>query len=220
MTIVDEKNRGYALGAADYLTKPVDRGRLVETLKGICGTKVGKVLLVDDDDLVRRSVRLALEPIGWQVAEAENGEVALEALAAARPDAIILDLMMPKMDGFEFLGQLRASADRRDIPVVVLTAKELTDEDRGRLNGGVERIIRKSGRDEMLRQLADELGNASNDGMRDAHENSLRRGQRRQHLHAQERGSRGRAIPSWSPPTARRAWRWPPASDPISSCWI
>ena len=65
--------------------------------------------------------------------------------------------MMPRMDGFEFLGQLRESADGRDIPVVVLTAKELTDEDRGRLNGGVERIIRKSGRDEMLRQLTDEL---------------------------------------------------------------
>ena len=77
MTIVDEKNRGYALGAADYLTKPVDRAKLVETLKGICGTNVGTVLLVDDDDLVRRSVRLALQPIGWQVAEAENGEVAL-----------------------------------------------------------------------------------------------------------------------------------------------
>ncbi len=157
MTIVDEKNRGYALGAADYLTKPVDRAKLVETLKSICGTNVGTVLLVDDDDLVRRSVRLALQPIGWQVVEAENGEVALQALAAARPDAIILDLMMPRMDGFEFLGQLRELADGREIPVVVLTAKELTDEDRGRLNGGVERIIRKSGRDEMLRQLADEL---------------------------------------------------------------
>ena len=105
MTIVDEKNRGYALGATDYLVKPVDRGRLVAALRSICGANAGKVLLVDDDDLVRRSMRLALEPIGWQVIEAENGEVALEALADARPDAIILDLMMPEMDGFEFLGR-------------------------------------------------------------------------------------------------------------------
>jgi GAF domain-containing protein/DNA-binding response OmpR family regulator len=158
MTIVDEKNRGYALGAADYLMKPVDRAKLIETLRSVCGGSVGQLLLVDDDDVVRRSVRHALEPIGWQVTEAENGQVALQSLAAARPDAIILDLMMPEMDGFDFLDQVRAQADWRDIPVVVLTAKDLTDEDRSRLNGGVERVIQKSERDEMLRQLASELG--------------------------------------------------------------
>jgi two-component system, NtrC family, sensor kinase len=158
MTIVEEKNRGYALGAADYLVKPVDRARLVEALRHICGAAVGRVLLIDDDDLVRRGVRLALAPLGWEVTEAENGEVALASLAAARPDAIILDLMMPRMDGFEFLDELRARPDWRDIPVVVITAKELTDQERSRLNGGVERIIQKSERDEMLRQLSGELG--------------------------------------------------------------
>jgi CheY-like chemotaxis protein len=157
MTIVEEKNRGYALGAVDYLVKPVDRVKLIETLRNICGATAGRVLLIDDDDVVRRSVRLALAPIGWQVAEAENGEVALAALAAARPDAIILDLMMPKMDGFEFLDELRRRPEWRDIPVVVVTAKDLTEEDRSRLNGGVERIIKKSERNEMLRQLTDEI---------------------------------------------------------------
>ena len=73
MSIVEEKNRGYALGAADYLIKPVDRGKLVETLTGICGQAAGRVLLVDDDDVVRRGVRQALQPLGWQVTEAENG---------------------------------------------------------------------------------------------------------------------------------------------------
>jgi CheY-like chemotaxis protein len=157
MTIVEEKHRGYALGAADYLVKPVDRSRLVEALRNICGSAVGRLLLIDDDDVVRRGVRLALEPIGWQVTEAENGQVALASLAAARPDAIILDLMMPEMDGFEFLDELRGRPDWRDIPVVVITAKALTDQDRSRLNGGVERIIQKSGRDEMLRELSREL---------------------------------------------------------------
>jgi len=158
MSIVDQKNRGYALGAADYLVKPVNRAKLVETLTSICGSAAGRALLVDDDDVVRRSVRQALEPIGWQVTEAENGQVAVDSLTAARPDVIILDLMMPKMDGFEFLDELRSRLNWRDIPVVVITAKDLTDEDRNRLNGGVERIIQKSDRDEMLRQLSREIG--------------------------------------------------------------
>jgi signal transduction histidine kinase/CheY-like chemotaxis protein len=157
MSIVDQKNRGYALGAADYLVKPVDRTKLVETLTGICGSSSGKALVVDDDAVVRRGVRQALEPIGWQVSEAENGQVAVEALAIARPDVIILDLMMPKMDGFEVLDELRRRSDWQDIPVVIITAMDLTEEDRNRLNGGVERIIQKSDRDELLRQLTREI---------------------------------------------------------------
>ena len=157
MSIVDQKKRGYALGAADYLVKPVDRAKLVETLTSICGATAGRALLVDDDELVRRSVRQALEPLGWKVTEAENGRVAVYSLTATRPDVIILDLMMPTMDGFEFMDQLRGRPDWQDIPVVVLTAKDLTDEDRDRLNGGVERIIQKSDRDEMLRQLSREI---------------------------------------------------------------
>jgi GAF domain-containing protein/CheY-like chemotaxis protein len=157
MSIVDQKNRGYALGAAEYLVKPVNRTKLVETLTGICGAAAGRALLVDDDDVVRRGVRQALEPIGWKVMEAENGQVAVEALTATRPDVIILDLMMPKMDGFEFLDELRLRPEWQDLPVVVITAKDLTQEDRDRLNGGVERIIQKSDRDEMLRQLSREI---------------------------------------------------------------
>jgi GAF domain-containing protein/CheY-like chemotaxis protein len=157
MSMVDQKNRGYALGAADYLVKPVDRGKLIETLTGICGARAGRALLVDDDEVVRRVVRQVLQPLGWQVTEAENGQLAIESLTAARPDVIILDLMMPKMDGFEFLDELRSRQEWQDIPVVVITAKDLSDEERNRLNGGVERIIQKSDRNEMLRQLSREI---------------------------------------------------------------
>jgi CheY-like chemotaxis protein len=159
MSIVDHKNRGYALGAADYLVKPVDRSKLVATLRSICGAHAGHALLVDDDAMVRRSVRQALDPIGWNVTEGENGQVAVDALLSAKPDVIILDLMMPEMDGFEFMHELRRQPAWQDIPIVVITAKELTQEDRDRLNGGVERIIGKSDRDGMLRQLARAVGN-------------------------------------------------------------
>ena len=157
MSIIEEKNRGYALGAADYLVKPVDRAKLVEAMTSICGPRAGRALLVDDDDVVRCGVRQALEPIGWKVTEAQNGLHAVNSLTAGLPDVIILDLMMPEMDGFEFMDELRGRPDWQEIPVVVITAKDLTEEDRNRLNGGVERIIQKSDRDEMLRQLSREI---------------------------------------------------------------
>ena len=150
MTIVDEKNRGYALGATDYLIKPIDREKLVSVLHGLCGSAAGHVLMVDDDDLGRRQIRTALEHRGWTVTEATDGRDALTKLNEALPDAIVLDLMMPEMDGFEFLDNMRGKAQWRDIPVVVVTARDLTDADRTRLNGGVERIIQKTDRDEML----------------------------------------------------------------------
>jgi adenylate cyclase len=153
MTIVDEKNRGYSLGAAEYLVKPVDREKLTQILRRICGPIRGCVLVVDDDDIVRHQMRLQLQHGGWSISEAANGRIALARLDEARPDAIILDLIMPEMDGFEFLEEMRRRAEWRDIPIVVVTSKDLTAEDRSRLNGGVERIIQKTGRDDTLREV-------------------------------------------------------------------
>jgi CheY-like chemotaxis protein len=153
MTIVDEKNRGYALGAAEYLVKPVDRKKLFDVLRTLCGSTGRPILMVDDDDVGRRQMRAALEQQGWSVIEAGDGRAALTRLSEAQPAVIILDLMMPQMDGFEFLEEKRRKAEWRDIPVVVVTAKELTDADRLRLNGGVERIILKTNRDDMLHEV-------------------------------------------------------------------
>jgi CheY-like chemotaxis protein/anti-sigma regulatory factor (Ser/Thr protein kinase) len=155
VTIVDEIKRGYALGATDYLIKPIDRERLTKVLRNICSALARQVLVVDDDDMTRRGIRLALEEDGWKVIEAENGRVALARLAETRPDVIVLDLMMPEMDGFEFLDEMRRRAEWRDIPVLVVTAKDLTAEDRRRLNGDVARVLQKgaSELDELLREI-------------------------------------------------------------------
>jgi len=157
MTIVDEKNRGYAFGATEYLVKPVNREKLVDVLRALCGSAGRPLLMVDDDDFGRRQMRAALEEQGWTVTEASDGRDALTKLSEARPDVIILDLMMPEMDGFEFLEEMRRKIEWRDIPVVVVTAKDLTDADRIRLNGGVERIIQKTDRDAMLREMRSAL---------------------------------------------------------------
>jgi len=144
VTIIDQKNMGYALGAAEYLTKPIDRARLLSVLnKYRQEVNVGPVLVVDDAKSVRVMVRRMLEKEGWEVAEAENGRAALDILDEIEPSLVLLDLMMPEMDGFEFMEELRRSGRWSKLPVVVITAKDITAEDRQRLSGYVEKIIQK-----------------------------------------------------------------------------
>jgi len=159
VTIVDEKQRGYTLGATDYLIKPVNRERLASTLRTICGRGSGHLLIVEDDESARMLVRHGMEREGWQVEEAANGRLALAAVQAREPDAIVLDLMMPEMDGFEFLSELRRQASWRDIPVVVVTARDLSEEDHRRLNGFVSSVIQKSGqaREQLLHEVSSKL---------------------------------------------------------------
>ncbi len=152
MTIIDDKNMGFALGASEYLTKPIARDRLTTILRRYVrrdGRR--RVLVVEDDQSTRDMVRRALEEERCDVIEAENGRHALEQLATGGVDLILLDLMMPEMDGFEFLEELRRG-NGDAIPVVVMTAKELTEADRRRLSGSVQRIVEKGahGRDELL----------------------------------------------------------------------
>jgi signal transduction histidine kinase/CheY-like chemotaxis protein len=156
VSMLDDRDIGHALGAADYLTKPVDREKLVLTLRRFRrGASPRPVLLVEDDPATREVVRRALERDGWVVSEADNGRTALESLALATPDLILLDLMMPEMDGFEFVAELRRTESGRRIPVVVVTAKEITAEDRARLNGQVRRIFHKGSfsREELTAEL-------------------------------------------------------------------
>jgi len=158
VTIVDETKRGYALGVVEHFVKPVDRERLVAVLRRLCD-RPGRVLLVEDDADIRALTGATLTAGGWTVSEAENGRVALETIARQRPDAIVLDLMMPEMDGFEFLEELRKDARCRAIPVLVVTGRDISDADRRRLNGEVERVIQKGGRagPDLLREVASAL---------------------------------------------------------------
>ena len=145
VTIVDEMRRGIALGAAGYMTKPIDRDRLVEVLSRYrMVDQSSTILVVEDDEEQRRLVSELLSSRGWTVREAANGRAALDIIKEKSPDILLLDLMMPEMDGFELVTALQANASWRDIPVVVVTALDLTPEDRRRLNGGVEQILSKS----------------------------------------------------------------------------
>jgi CheY-like chemotaxis protein len=157
VSILEEHEQGYLLGATDYMVKPVDRRKLVERLRRICQSSTGDVLIVDDDPSLRKNLRKALEQEGYTVSEADNGVMGLERLAASIPDAIILDLLMPEMDGFDFVDELRRRHALAPIPVIVLTAKDLTADDRSRLQGTVERILHKSERTSTLRTTVDVL---------------------------------------------------------------
>jgi hypothetical protein len=161
LSILDEKPLGLALGASGYLTKPVERDRLVAVLDHFTGGRPGtSVLVVEDDETTREVICRTLEQQGCAVTQAENGRIGLERLDEATPSLILLDLMMPEMDGFQFLEALRARPEDGQIPVVVITAKDLSEEDRARLNGGVERILQKGSglRQELLAGLKAAIG--------------------------------------------------------------
>jgi CheY-like chemotaxis protein len=157
LTILDERNKGYALGAADYVTKPIDRERLRAVLARHRGAEPGKrrVLVVEDDPDTRSWLCRTLRDEGWMTAEAANGREGLARLAEAVPDLVLLDLLMPEMDGFEFLEELRRGGVGNRVPVVVITAADLRPEERERLNGSVLKVLQKAAhsREELLAEL-------------------------------------------------------------------
>jgi signal transduction histidine kinase/CheY-like chemotaxis protein len=144
VTILDEQRRGAALGAAGYLTKPIDREslhRLVARFRAPAPPT--EVLLVEDDADQRQRVRSWLDGGQWTVQEAENGRAALDKLRDGKPDLILLDLMMPEMDGFEVVAALQKEPLWREIPVIVITARDLDAADRARLSSGVQSVLVK-----------------------------------------------------------------------------
>ena len=125
-TVLSDREMGLAFGATDHLTKPVDPRRLVEVLDSLAGSADRDVLVVDDDAATRALFRRALVREGWTVREASDGERALAQIATRRPGLIVLDLMMPNLDGFETLRTIRSHPDLSDLPVIIATSKELS----------------------------------------------------------------------------------------------
>jgi len=151
LTFVEDKSLGYALGATDYLLKPIERERLVPLLqKYRHGNSAPTVMVVEDDPNTREMLCRQLEKERWQVIKAENGKNALEVMKVNSPQLILLDLMMPEMDGFELVAALRAHPQWQSVPAIAITAKELSQEDRARLNGSIDRIFQKGSYDRQV----------------------------------------------------------------------
>ncbi|MBE9182563.1 PAS domain S-box protein [Oculatella sp. LEGE 06141] len=164
LTIVDDKNQGFTLGAADYLTKPVDYKRLTMLLNkyyphpvDATASPTGRLLIVEDDTATREMFRRILEKEGWSVTEAANGRIGLDHLKTVQPNLILLDLMMPEMNGFQFINAVRQDPSWRSLPIIVITAMDLTLSDRLRLNGYVEQILQKEAynREHLLQDVRD-----------------------------------------------------------------
>ena len=162
-TVTDQQRKGITLGAAGYLTKPIDRDRLIALMRPFqAQARCTRVLMVEDDPAQRELIRSILEPQLWRITEAENGRVALDRLTVEAPDIILLDLMMPEMDGFELVTVLRERPEWRGIPVIVITAFDLTAADRKRLNSGVEGILLKNSFDpaQLVQSVRQAVANA------------------------------------------------------------
>ncbi|MBV8567620.1 MAG: response regulator [Methylobacteriaceae bacterium] len=149
-----------SLGATDVLTKPIDRVRLTALLRRLL-REDGPVLLVEDDEATRDMIRRTVEQMGLAVAEAINGRLALDWLGEhPAPAIVLLDLMMPEMDGFQFLDAFRRNEPWRDIPVIVITAKQLSADERDRLASQAQKIVIKgaSARSDLVAAIAAAIG--------------------------------------------------------------
>jgi signal transduction histidine kinase/CheY-like chemotaxis protein/HAMP domain-containing protein len=155
LSIVDNKDLGYRLGASDYLLKPFDREAILAALSRIDPPHRGRLLVVDDDPQVIDLVRQLLDDEPYEVIAATDGQEALEAIADQPPHVILLDLLMPRMDGFTVIEHLQREPQYRHIPVIVLTAKTLTAIEQVMLEQSVRTVIQKRGleRDTLIQEL-------------------------------------------------------------------
>ena len=143
--MVDERGAGLALGAAEYLVKPVDAGELLAALAAASHRRSGRrrLVAIDDDPVDLDLLEAVLAPEGWVVVRAGGGEEGVRAVRRERPAVVLLDLLMPDLDGFEVVERLRADPLVGDVPIIVLTSKEMTAADQERLRGRISYLAQK-----------------------------------------------------------------------------
>jgi CheY-like chemotaxis protein len=164
LSMTNDKSLGYALGASEFLTKPIQRERLMPVLsKYMPDPRAGSILVIEDDETTGEMMKKLLDREGYISSSAGNGRIALERMETSAPQLILLDLMMPEMDGFEFVTRLRKHKKWSSIPVIVVTAKHITEEDRLRLNGYVSKIIQKGAfsKQELLQEISSLIAGCS-----------------------------------------------------------
>lgn len=146
VSMLDERGRGFALGATEYLVKPVGKEQLLAALYRAAAMPEQKhtVVAIDDDPLAIELVRASLEPEGWTVLGAATGQEGLALVRERQPSAVLLDLLMPGMDGFEVVEALRAAPETKSVPVVILTSMSMTHQDKERLQGRITYVARKT----------------------------------------------------------------------------
>jgi CheY-like chemotaxis protein len=163
VSMLDERGKGFSLGAADYLIKPVQRESLLATLRRVTFAANGangrlRVLAIDDDPMALELIEAVLAPAGYQVLKATNGHQGVAAAKIELPGLVIVDLLMPEMDGFAVVEQLRADQTTSGIPIVILTSRSMDPAERERLNGQISHLARKGALDrtqfvELVRKL-------------------------------------------------------------------
>ncbi|MEI7500010.1 MAG: response regulator [Bacteroidota bacterium] len=143
ISISDDKQTSFALGAVGYVAKPVDRQILISEIRKLNPSPI-TIMVVDDNPIDRKQVHDILQQENLDDIQAESGMQCLEMLQYHEPDVLVLDLMMPEMDGFQVLEEIRKNPKTRDLPVIVVTAKDLTEQDKEQLSGKVAAVLTKS----------------------------------------------------------------------------
>jgi CheY-like chemotaxis protein len=156
---VDQKRVGFALGAADYLVKPISKAVLLETIRKHVPDPANDdsaILLVDDDPKALELMEEALRAAGYETQSVRSGARALEVLSNKLVRAVLLDLLMPDMDGFEVIHRVRNEPGIKEVPIIVTTAKTLTEEERVLLSQKTQALVQKNG--SWRQQLVAEIG--------------------------------------------------------------
>ena len=155
ISMIENRELGVALGADDYFVKPVDRERLLGRIRQLTRNSRPRLLLIDDDQTVHALLDEQLARLGYTIESAFTGESGVQAAKDSTPDVIILDLMMPGMSGFEVAGALKEAPETANIPIVVLTSKEISADDRRELQSKVTSFVQKgkSAREQLVTEI-------------------------------------------------------------------